>query len=584
MKCYIFGIGGTGSRVQESIAHLLAAGCGYEQFKNWEFVFIILDLDDNNGNVLRTNKLLKAYQKIYSQLSMVDHGPLAHTFFRYKISKLREKKENFNISFNLAGRNTLRKFIQHDELSTESVMNTANNARQTLRSTKSLMDLLFSKEELDMSLEKGFKGHPNIGSIVFGELTRRRREGNVYSYENPDFKAFVDDFNPVQDRIFIINSIFGGTGAAGFPRLLKTLKDIKPESQVRPTIGTLTVKPYFKVTDNPQSHIDSKSFLAKTKAALTYYDDNLKEMNIAYYIGSEDMGKKFENKEGGEHQENNAHAVEFFAATALFDFLAHDRDGLQIPLADQQNDPNIFRYGLERDTDDQSVFYFKNISGDTSRWVFMPLIKYFLVKKIADIYNIKFDEERRFVSKHEGNFFSNVSWSQDTELVSKLGFFGGKVDPYLLKAPLYQDMCLFMNDFESWLRQMGDQGDRDAFSFLPFNPEINLGDRKVGDAKATSVQYILGGGTQLGETVKTVVDVKTKGNTTTVYYRNDFKNFNDLLQAMSQIVESKEYQALLKGVLKNASNVDNLRTVRFVELAYRSVDDIMRSISVSAKR
>ena len=58
-------------------------------------------------------------------------------------------------------------------------------------------------------MKVGFKGNPNIGSIVLNQFTRSN-----------EYKEFAQSFND-GDAIFIINSIFGGTGASGFPLLLK---------------------------------------------------------------------------------------------------------------------------------------------------------------------------------------------------------------------------------------------------------------------------------------------------------------------------------------------------------------------------
>ena len=76
---------------------------------------------------------------------------------------------------------------------------------------------------------------------------------------NPQFAQFAQSFHQ-GDKIFIINSIFGGTGAAGFPLLLKVLRSGNPsitnsQDIKNAHIGAITVLPYFNVTSDPPSKI-----------------------------------------------------------------------------------------------------------------------------------------------------------------------------------------------------------------------------------------------------------------------------------------------------------------------------------------
>lgn len=81
------------------------------------------------------------------------------------------------------------------------------------KENRALASMLFSAANLESDMEVGFKGNPNIGSVVLNQFT-----------DSQDFIDFADAFKP-GDRIFIISSIFGGTGASGFPLLLKISED-----------------------------------------------------------------------------------------------------------------------------------------------------------------------------------------------------------------------------------------------------------------------------------------------------------------------------------------------------------------------
>ena len=79
--------------------------------------------------------------------------------------------------------------------------------------------------------------------------------------DSEDFVNFANSFQS-GDKIFIISSIFGGTGASGFPLLLKTLRIGKsfPNFSIinQANIGALTVLPYFKL--NPDDKMRNRFF------------------------------------------------------------------------------------------------------------------------------------------------------------------------------------------------------------------------------------------------------------------------------------------------------------------------------------
>ncbi|HNU77488.1 MAG TPA: hypothetical protein PKM75_03895, partial [Prolixibacteraceae bacterium] len=68
-KLYIFGIGGTGSRVIKALTMLFAAGCRLENGFD-TVVPVIIDPDTGNGDLSRTKDILRLYQQVRNQ---VDH-------------------------------------------------------------------------------------------------------------------------------------------------------------------------------------------------------------------------------------------------------------------------------------------------------------------------------------------------------------------------------------------------------------------------------------------------------------------------------------------------------------------------------
>lgn len=301
-KLFVFGIGGTGARVLKALTYLLASGVRPAEGIT-EIVPILLDPDIANGDLSQTIDLLRSYQSIRRELSFDQNG-----FFRTQITPLHalatdgQAGEQVFSGFGMAipgvqGR-AFKEFIGYAHLNDAS---------------KAMTEMLFSDRNLDADMQVGFKGHPNMGSIVLNQFNT-----------SLEFKTFASNFTP-EDRIFIIGSIFGGTGASGYPLLVKNIRgaaDTLPSHQFlrNAFIGSLTVKPYFGVEKDEKSSIDKSSFVVKTQAALKYYHRSLnKSINAMYYVGS-DLHKDYKNAEGAASQRNDAHFVELASALAVIDF------------------------------------------------------------------------------------------------------------------------------------------------------------------------------------------------------------------------------------------------------------------------
>ena len=173
-----------------------------------------------------------------------------------------------------------------------------------------LVETMFSTKNLDNPLSVGFKGNPNVGTVVLGEMI----EGADW------FRAFKQHCEK-NDRVFIISSIFGGTGASGYPLLEKKIRLAENEPAVKNALmGAVTVLPYYglKAPATTGSDIDSANFYTKTKAALAYYEGTVKS-DYLYYVGEKSLKQVYDNDE--KKQDDKANFIELVAASALFDFL-----------------------------------------------------------------------------------------------------------------------------------------------------------------------------------------------------------------------------------------------------------------------
>ena len=296
-KLYIFGIGGTGARVLRSLTMLLASGVSLGG-KIDTIVPVIIDPDTSNGDLTRTVSLMNLYKKICQHLNF-DNRPEKRGYFHVGIDDL---NTNFRLHLNNVANMKFSDYIAYNRF--------ANQGQAD--SNQALLSLLFSEKNLACPLDVGFKGNPNMGSIVLNDPKNTESMMSLLQHFQSD------------DQIFIISSIFGGTGAAGFPLLQKTFREAErlnmPNSSAiaNAAIGAVTVLPYFGLKEDQQSEINMETFISKTKAALKYYIGNLDVDNL-YYI-SDTIKNRYDNVEGATDQRNKAHFVELAAAMAIMDF------------------------------------------------------------------------------------------------------------------------------------------------------------------------------------------------------------------------------------------------------------------------
>ena len=391
-KLYVFAIGGTGSRVLRSLTMMLAAGVKTSQS---DVVPIVIDPDSANADLTRTVALMNKYATLRQHLTFPEKGQ--GTFFKAKID---------------------HQFQQFIEL---PAMNKQNQA---------MMRMLFSEKNLASSMNVGFKGNPNIGSVVLNQIVN-----------SEDFITFANSFEK-GDKIFIVSSIFGGTGASGFPLLLKTLRtgDTFPNNDLinKAEIGAVTILPYFKLEQSEDSEIDSSTFISKAKSALAYYENNISKNNQinALYFLADNMSNTYANHEGGTQQRNSAHLIEFLAASAAFDFANKHHEG---PAVNKE-------LGLK---DNHRTIHMDSFYDELTAMLRMPLTQLMLM---TNCLRDKFD----FVSKK--NLAAN----------------NGNFDEDFYNAPFMQNLRWFLDEYRLWLSEMKDnKRSLDLFNFdcgdEPFN-------------------------------------------------------------------------------------------------------------------
>jgi len=431
-KLFIFGIGGTGSRVIKSLAMLLAAGVKSDN--EFEIVPIIIDPHKDNEDLKRTVATLNNYQKLTEKVG-IDNG-----FFGTKISTL----QSLDTKGALGGTYTFTlKDVESTKFKDYFSYNTLNEEN------KALADLIFSGKTinqskdpinlLDIPMDIGFVGNPNIGSVVLNQFKH-----------SDEFKTFANNFGK-DDRIFIISSIFGGTGAAGFPTILKSIRDANEQSGISNTgflrdasIGALTVLPYFNIDVDEKSPINASDFTEKTKAALGYYKENVNDaLNALYYIGDNHLGKAYENDPGNNGQKNNAHFVELAGAMAIIDFM----DTPHAELLTYNGEPvsNTFKeYAIK---DDQPQLSFGHLGDRSSSNIGRSLTQLTLFKKYIDL-NLE-------------NSIEKQAWSTNEPVVDRR---------FKSSQFFASNLSGFLRQYSDWLTELKDN----SRAFNPFNLDAEL--------------------------------------------------------------------------------------------------------------
>lgn len=414
-KIYVFGIGGTGARVMRSLTMLLASGVKLGE--NIDTVIpVIIDQDRSNGDLTRTVALLKTYKSLHDQLQFGRNSK--SEFFKTNIDDL---NTSFRMQVADVADKDFQSYIKYLNLDTRN---------------KALVSLLFSKKNLEAHMDVGFKGNPNMGSVVLN---------NFSTEADNDLGSILESFQS-GDKIFIISSIFGGTGAAGFPLLLKTLR--QAQSSQLPSaalvanapIGAITVLPYFGVQHDEDSEINMDSFMSKAKAALSYYRDNL-NTDVLYYI-SDKLSKNYDNHEGDSAQRNNAHFVEMVAALSIVDFCKNN--------VQHDGSKSFKEFGFN---EDKPVVSIRTLADSTRALVGKPLISMFIFEK--------------FYKEHLKNTWENA-WAKDFSYADDDN--EGKMDSTVMSHDFFVKLTKFLKDFDNeWLREMANN----SRAFKPFNLETS---------------------------------------------------------------------------------------------------------------
>lgn len=321
MANYLIAVGGTGARCLEAVVYLTAAGLFTEPLH-----VLLVDPDTENGNGAAVIKLISDYHKVHLEIQPQNarykwslKSPSKPLFFKTPINKeasTPEVQHPFFWNYTHEDERKFRDFINYDSRP---------------QPVKNFINLFYNRDDLEMQIDEGYQGRANVGAVAMSQDLEdtKRTDGS-------GLKEMIDmlrsDLQNGPARIFLVGSVFGGSGSSGLfvlPNLFKEMgrADLTENMRERIRWGAAMLAPYFNTPSDLEHAVnngkppDNVKHQASSKAALAYFSNTSPNLNHIYCIGAPSKTLTSERyAHGGESQKNNAHYAELVAALAALDF------------------------------------------------------------------------------------------------------------------------------------------------------------------------------------------------------------------------------------------------------------------------
>ena len=356
---FVMGIGGTGMRCIESLIHLCAMG----MFDDTDIHLLALDTDKNNGNFARLKALKEAYVNAKG-LDAASRVAQKDTFFSanikyYEFSPDYQQKSTFKAVFNYG--NTYR--IHKEETD--------------------LADLVLTDKVKDFNLLHGYRAQTHLGSMMMYHSIIEKAK----SQANSELKNFISELikstTSGHARVFILGSVFGGTGASSIPiipqaisKAAEIISNGTANVLQKSYFGSTLLTAYFCFRSPNATEIDkqgviatSDKFALNSQVAMMFYEDDATVKSVYqkfYMMGTEGIqwnpmqrndAEESETITGGAKQENDSHYIELLAACSALDFFNLDDGELRQNKTLQKTDY------LYRAINDNGKFDFQDFVG-----------------------------------------------------------------------------------------------------------------------------------------------------------------------------------------------------------------------------
>lgn len=445
---FVLGIGGTGMRCIESLIHLCAMG----MFDDTEIHLLALDTDKNNGNFSRLKEVKEAYCNAKGSKE-ADRVALSNTFFSANL-------KYYEFSPNYEQKSTFRAVFGYDDTHYHN------------REEADLADLVFSNNVQNFNLRHGYRAQTHLGSMMMYHSIIEAAQ----SPRDNDLKRFLGRLTTAaqngQPRVFILGSVFGGTGASSIPIIPQAIS--RAAGIMSNGVANVLSNAYFGSTlltayftfkaptgselSNQKVIATSDKFALNSQVAMMFYNDDKTVASTYqkfYMLGTsgldwDPMQKQSdritETITGGEQQKNDSHYIELLAACAALSFYRMDESQLK-----------------DNKTQNQTDYMYRAIS-DTGKLDFQDFVGKDMAKEFAQRFGMliafslfcngedNFVESVRSGDQKEIQEFTEMDVTQVTSLRDYFNLFSVKAVGDTLQ--------------EGWLRQLHrSAGGGDSFLF-----------------------------------------------------------------------------------------------------------------------
>jgi hypothetical protein len=462
---YLIAIGGTGSRCLEAAIYLAAVG----MFEKPLHVLII-DPDQNNGNSVKARTLVTQYHALH--LARQPQQAEAKGFI-WGGAKL-PKPQLFQPSLNLKGASATAQhgIFWHNPNPAQRRFGEVIQYQAQDDKLKSFLNLFYEPSDLEMVLDVGYRGRTNVGAVAL----KQDLEGTS-NVEQGGLREFLENLNidlqAGEARVFVMGSVFGGTGAAGMPTIPKLIAKlpgdvISQDNRSRLRYGCAMMTPYFSfpkgVSSSSGPTTDSGRHAIATQAALLHYAHVSPGYHHVYFVGAPARPQtNASNVVGGQNQANAPHYAEVIAALAAWQFFALEK----IPAGEQ----NLHFADSVRDKKDVGVSW-ETLPVDANHAASREDFKRRMTIFATMAFFYKNFLYERFI---QGEEYETTNWYRDN--------FGGlNLDE---EKALLEHLYEFSKSFLDWLAGVGETSQKSATRLFNWDSltesDPALADRVVGN-------------------------------------------------------------------------------------------------------
>ena len=295
-------------------------------FDDTDIHLLALDTDKNNGNFGRLKHLKEAYvnTKGLDPAKRVAHKD---TFFSANI-------KYYEFSPNYETKSTFKEVFNYGD------------TKYNHREETDLADLVLDRDVEEFNLQHGYRAQTHLGSMMMYQSITEAAQSKLPNGLKDFISALITETTSGKAKVFILGSVFGGTGASSIPiipqalsRAAQIISNGSSDILKNAYFGSTLLTAYFNFNLPTAEQLNqqkviatSDKFALNSQVAMMFYDDDATVRSTYqrfYMMGTQDLNwdpmRNSSNNNnhtitGGSLQKNDSHYIELLAASAALDF------------------------------------------------------------------------------------------------------------------------------------------------------------------------------------------------------------------------------------------------------------------------